>query len=223
LWGAVSRAVRTPSRIDRQLVFLPLLAQADDFQTEKLVAIEAGYRGQPAASTSLSVSLFYNLYDDIRTTEFAGNPLPIKLRNSLRGKTYGVEAWVNQQIAGWWRASLGATAIGKDFELKDGAVDLANRASLGADPDFHIVARSHMDLSRRVQLDLGLRAMDDLNETGIGGYVEADARLSWRANRTLELYVAGQNLLHARHAESIDPGRAQLSERSLFIGSRVRF
>jgi iron complex outermembrane receptor protein len=223
LWGAVSRAVRTPSRIDRQLVFLPLLAQADDFQTEKLVAIEAGYRGQPAASTSLSVSLFYNLYDDIRTTEFAGNPLPIKLRNSLRGKTYGVEAWVNQQIAGWWRASLGATAIGKDFELKDGAVDLANRASLGADPDFHIVARSQMDLSRRVQLDLGLRAMDDLNETGIGGYVEADARLSWRANRTLELYVAGQNLLHARHAESIDPGRAQLSERSLFIGSRVRF
>ncbi|HZG08399.1 MAG TPA: TonB-dependent receptor [Allosphingosinicella sp.] len=223
LWGSVSRAVRTPSRIDRQLVFLPVLAQADDFQTEKLIAIEAGYRGQPAASTSLSVSLFYNLYDDIRTTEFTGNPLPIKLRNSLEGETYGVEAWVNQQIAGWWRASLGATAIGKDFDLKGGAVDLANRASLGADPDFQIVARSHMDLSRRVQLDLGLRAMDDLNETGIGGYVEADARLSWRASRMLELYVAGNNLLHARHAESIDPARAQLSERSVFVGSRVRF
>ncbi|HEX8527177.1 TonB-dependent receptor plug domain-containing protein, partial [Allosphingosinicella sp.] len=35
-WGAVSRAVRTPSRIDRQLVFLPLLAEASDFESEKL-------------------------------------------------------------------------------------------------------------------------------------------------------------------------------------------
>jgi iron complex outermembrane receptor protein len=111
----------------------------------------------------------------------------------------------------------------KDFELKNGAVDLANRASLGADPDVQVVARSHMDLTDRVQLDLGLRAMDDLNKTDVGGYVEADARLSWQAAERLELYVAGNNLLHKRHAESIDPGRAQLSERSLYLGSRVRF
>jgi iron complex outermembrane receptor protein len=223
LWGAVSRAVRTPSRIDRQLVFLPLLAQATDFQTEKLTAVEAGYRGQPSASTSLSVSLFYNIYDDIRTTEFTGNPLPIKLRNSLEGNTYGIEMWVNQQITGWWRASLGATALGKDFDLKQGAVDLANRASLGADPDYQIIARSHMDLSPTVRLDLGVRGMDDLGTSGIGGYVEADARLSWRATRELEFYLAGNNLLHARHAESIDPGRAQLSGRNIYLGSRIRF
>jgi iron complex outermembrane receptor protein len=222
-WGAVSRAVRTPSRIDRQLVNLPLLAQATDFQTEKLVAFEAGYRGQPFSSTSLSVSLFYNLYDDIRTTEFTGNPLPIRLRNSLKGKTYGVEAWATQQIAPWWRASLGGIAMGKDFELKSGAVDLANRASLGADPDLQLIARSQMDLGRSVQLDLGVRGMDDLNETGVGGYVEADARLNWRATERLDIYLAGSNLLHARHAESIDPGRAQLSERSIYLGSRVRF
>ncbi len=41
LWGAVSRAVRTPSRIDRQLVFLPLLAEATNFESEKLIAFEA--------------------------------------------------------------------------------------------------------------------------------------------------------------------------------------
>jgi iron complex outermembrane receptor protein len=223
LWGAVSRAVRTPSRIDRQLVFLPILAQADDFQTEKLIAFEAGYRGQPTSSTSLSVSLFYNLYDDIRTTEFTGNPLPIRLRNSLKGSTYGVETWVTQQLTRWWRASLGGIAMGKDFRLKNGAADLANRASLGADPDVQVIARSHMDLSDRVQLDLGVRALDDLNRTGMGGYVEADARLNWRAADGFEIYVAGNNLLHKRHAESIDPGRAQLSERSIFLGSRVRF
>ncbi|HEX8579669.1 MAG TPA: hypothetical protein VF655_08775, partial [Allosphingosinicella sp.] len=123
----------------------------------------------------------------------------------------------------WWRASVGGIAMGKDFELKNGAVDVANRAALGADPDYQLLARSHMDLGSRVQLDLGMRAMDDLNTTGVGGYVEADARLNWRASEAFEIYVAGSNLLHARHAESIDPARAQLSERSVYIGSRVRF
>jgi iron complex outermembrane receptor protein len=223
LWSAVSRAVRTPSRIDRQLVSLPLLAQATEFQSEKLIAFEAGYRGQPGPRTTLSVSLFYNLYDDIRTTEFTGNPLPIRLANSLKGETYGVEAWATQQVAPWWRLSLGASALGKDFRLKNGAIDLANRASLGSDPDYQAIARSSMDLGERVQLDVSVRGLDDLEETGIGGYMEADARIAWRILDDVELYVAGQNLLHRTHLESNDPGRAFSIERSIYGGTRVRF
>jgi iron complex outermembrane receptor protein len=223
-WSAVSRAVRTPSRIDRQLVFLPLLAQATGFRSEKLIAFEAGYRGQPTPSTTLSVNLFYNRYDDIRTTEFApGGVLPIRLMNDLKGDSYGLEAWATRQLAPWWRATLGVSTLHKDFRLKNNAVDLANRASLGADPDFQLVARSSFDLGRRVQLDLGGRARDDLGETGVGGYVEAEARLGWRATDTLELYAAGTNLLHRAHAESNDTGRAQLSRRSLYAGARFRF
>lgn len=58
LWGAVSRAVRTPSRIDRDLQFPPILATSPGFRSEKVIAIEAGYRGQPTSSTSLSLTLF---------------------------------------------------------------------------------------------------------------------------------------------------------------------
>ncbi|HEU0099925.1 MAG TPA: TonB-dependent receptor [Allosphingosinicella sp.] len=223
LWGAVSRAVRTPSRIDRQLVFLPLLAEATDFESEKLIAFEAGYRGRPAASTTLSVSLFYNLYDDIRTTEFTGNPLPIRLRNSLEGRTYGAEAWLTQQLSDRWRLRLGAAALNKDFRLKNGAVDLANRASLGADPDYQVMARSHMDLTDRLQLDIGLRGVDDLGAGATGGYVEADARLAWRLSEPIELYAAGNNLLHKSHVESNDATRAQSVERSVYLGTRLRF
>jgi len=223
LWGAVSRAVRTPSRIDRQLVFLPLLAEATNFESEKLIAFEAGYRGQPGASTTLSVSLFYNLYDDIRTTEFTGNPLPIRLQNGLEGRTYGIEAWATHQLSSRWRASLGLAALNKDFHLKNGAVDLANRASLGADPDYQIMARSQFDLTDRVQLDLGLRGVDDLGASGLGGYVEADARLAWRVSDPIELYVAGNNLLHKSHVESNDSSRAQRVQRSVYLGTRLRF
>ena len=90
LWAAVSRAVRTPSRIDRQLEFLPLLAPGTGFVSEKLVAFEAGYRGQPTARTTLSVSVFFNLYDDLRTAEFqpGGGP-PIQLMNGIEATLTG--------------------------------------------------------------------------------------------------------------------------------------
>src|SRR3546814_10673401 len=62
------RSVRTPSRIDRQLTY-PSLVEGGTFDSEKLIAIEAGYRGQPLRDTTLSISLFYNLYDVLRSTE----------------------------------------------------------------------------------------------------------------------------------------------------------
>jgi iron complex outermembrane receptor protein len=223
IWSAVSRAVRTPSRIDRQLENLPLLAPAAGFDSEKLIALEAGYRGRPAPRTSLSVSLFLNLYDDIRTSEFTGNPLPIRLANRLEGRTYGIEAWATHQPASWWRASLGVAVLRKDFRLEDGAADLANRAALGADPDYQVLARSSFNLTDRLHLDVGLRGLDDLGSTGIGGYVEADARLSLQLTDEVELYVAGTNLLHRTHAESADAGRAQRNRRSVFAGTRLRF
>ena len=134
-WAAASRAVRTPSRIDRQLEALPLLAPSTDFDAEKLTALEAGYRGEPAPWLSLSVNLFYNFYTELRTTEFLDRvTIPIELLNGRKGQTYGVEAWGKAQIRPWWRLSVGATALHKDFHVVDGRVDLQPRNSLGADP-----------------------------------------------------------------------------------------
>lgn len=223
LWSAVSRAVRTPSRIDRQLQALPILAPSTNFESETLTAIEAGYRGQPTDSTTLSISVFYNLYDDLRTTEFApGGALPIRLQNGLEGETYGVEAWATQQVTPWWRLKLGLATLGKDFRVKDGHVDITGGESAGNDPDFRILARSQMTLADNVELDLGLRVVDDLERPPVDGYVEADARLGWRVSEALELYVAGRNLLHASHKESFEP-QAQLIERSVHAGTRIVF
>ncbi len=49
-----------------------------------------------------------------------------------------------------------------------------------------------------------------------------DAKLGWNLTERIELYVAGDNLLHARHAESDDSQRTQLIERSVFLGARLR-
>ncbi len=223
LWASVSRAVRTPSRIDRNLVAPPILVAATEFRSEKLVAIEAGYRGQPSGTTSISISLFYNLYDDIRTAEFTGNPLPVRLSNSLTGDTYGLEAWGNWQALHWWRLSAGVALLGKRFRVERGRTDTTGAAALGNDPSYQVLLRSSMNLSHSVTLDVGLRAVDGLETPATPGYVEADARLGWTVSDNLELFVAGNNLLHRTHAESNDINRAQLAERSVHAGTRIRF
>lgn len=225
LWAAASRAVRTPSRVDRQLEFLPLLAPATQFQSEKLIAFEAGYRGQPTDRTTLSVSLFFNLYDDIRTTEFQpGGALPIQLMNGLEGHSYGLEAWGSAQLASWWRLNLGLSTLFKNFRVKPGHADLALRDSLGHDPDFQLFARSQVKLSDRLQANAALRYVGAIDSAPpIGAYVEADASLSYRLSDRVELYVAGRNLLHRAHVESNDPQRAQVAQRSISAGTRLRF
>ena len=221
LWGAISRAVRTPSRIDRDLQFPPILATSPGFTTEKVTAFELGYRGQPTSSTSVSVTLFYNLYDDLRTTEYSvGKMLPVRLLNGLEGQNWGVEAWATQQLLPWWRVQLGVSTLGRKFSVKPGRTDLTNGEAAGNDPDYNAVFRSQMTWDK-VDLDVSLRAVDDLPRPAVPAYVEADARLGWRIKDRLELFVAGKNLLHARHDESGDPQRAQMTERSVSVGARV--
>jgi len=225
LWAAVSRAVRTPSRIDRQLEFLPLLAPGDDFVSEKLIAFEAGYRGQPTERTTLSVNVFFNLYDDIRTTEFSpGMQLPIRLMNGIEGHSWGVEAWSSSQLLPWWRLSLGVSTLFKHFRQKPGHLDLAAGDAVGHDPEFQLFARSQFDLSSRLRINAGLRFIDGIeSDPPLGSYVEADAQVTFRLTDRLDLYAAGLNLLHDTHQESNDPDRAQRAQRSLLVGARVRF
>ena len=85
LWSAVSRAVRTPSRIDHDLTegtppYFQLLKGGADFEAETVVAYELGYRAQLNSVLSASVSGFYNKYDDVRSTSFTPCSKPIPMR-----------------------------------------------------------------------------------------------------------------------------------------------
>ncbi|MBL8769753.1 MAG: TonB-dependent receptor plug domain-containing protein, partial [Phenylobacterium sp.] len=93
VWGAVSRAVRNPSRLDRDLVFPPFLLRSD-FQAERLTAYELGYRGRPTSRISVSATVFYHDYRGIRSNETTPvTVFPIRIGNGLEGETWGVEAW----------------------------------------------------------------------------------------------------------------------------------
>lgn len=222
LWTSVSRAVRTPSRIDRGLAAAGFLAPAPQFTSEKLVAFEAGYRGQPTRSTSLSVSLFYNHYTDLRSIRFIGNPFPLQLANDLQGNSYGVEAWGTQQLMPWWRLSAGAFWLKRDFGVRPGGTDLG-AASLGRDPGYQFSLRSQITLPQGFTFDAGIRAVGPIENPHIDGYVEADARVGYSFGNGMEVFAVGDNLLNASHLESNDTQRTQRVERSFSIGARLRF
>lgn len=234
LWAAVSRAVRAPSRLDREFfqVLGPLVVIGPgDFQPESLVAYELGYRGRPSPRTSLSVSLFYNTYDDLRSFEPgpAGGPL-FTIANQMAGETYGIEAWGAYQVADWWRLSAGANWLHKDLRFKSGSARVGGVEIAGDDPDYQASLRSAMNLPRGVTLDLHLRRVGSLPAPASPAYTELNGRLGLPVGDSLELSISGFNLLKAHHPEFGNMRSAvQLGEsgvetgRSVVVDARWRF
>ncbi|MHB1204061.1 MAG: TonB-dependent receptor plug domain-containing protein [Rhodospirillaceae bacterium] len=224
LWGAVSRAVRTPSRIDRELQALPILVPASEFKSEQLLAYEAGARVQASGSLSFSVTGYYNIYQSIRDTGFApGGGLPIRFGNDHHGHIYGVALWGTYAVADWWHIDAGFTALHKDIVLKPGHTAANIDQSLGDDPDYDASIKSSVSLTQDVDFDVALHFADALPAPVVPAYTEINARLAWRPVARLELSVQGKNLLHDHHAESGPPlGRLEVP-RSVTAGLRWAF
>jgi iron complex outermembrane receptor protein len=206
LWTSVARAVRTPSRFDTDLINPGVLAGGPDFQSEDLLANEVGYRGLLSPSLSLSVSAFYNVYDRLRTVE-ASTPavFPLVVRNNMEGDTQGVETWANLAVRDWWHLSAGFSALRKNLRLAPGNRDVFGVAFAGNDPRYQSQLRSSMDLPRGFAVDVWLRNVGRLKRPAVPSYLEADARIAWQAADKLELSLDGQNLLHERHLEFVNP------------------
>lgn len=206
LWGAVSRAARTPSRIDREF-FVPGppspptgLAGGPDFQSEKLTAYELGYRAQ-ATNLSYSITAFHHDYDRLRSLEPApGGGLPFVIANGMRGQTEGVEAWGNVQVNPDWRLTAGFTYLWKRLSFAPDSRD-TRLALAGNDPTHQFFLRSSHTLRHGLELDLFLRAIGELPDPAVPGYVAVDARIGWTVARGLELSLVGNNLFDQRHQE----------------------
>ena len=226
IWGAISQAVRTPNRVERELEWTGVLPPSPDFQSEKLTAYEAGWRAQPTRKLSLSLSAYYNIYDDLRTETYTPGPiLPISLANGGHGVTYGLEGWGKYEMMPGWRLSAGFNLLHKDFKLKPGYNDFTNLAVAGQDPDYQAQVRSEWNISDTVEVALAFRRVGKVDTAPVPAYSEADAHLGWRVTKTLMLAVDGLNLLNPRHLEAWDPTNTppRYIPRSIFATLRYGF
>jgi iron complex outermembrane recepter protein len=223
IWGAISRAVRTPSRYDHDL-FEPSPAYGQflgvhnsNFESETVVAYELGYRAQLGQKVSGSLSTFYNDYNDLRSLTNSAGTVPYFFANDLRADTYGIELSADYQILDWWRLHGGYDFLKENIYTKPGKTDISNGLAETADPENQVFLRSSMDLPYRTELEAAFRWIDTVHNGSLGAtspgtvpaYAELDVRVGWHATKNLEISVVGQNLLHDQHAEAGVPGSTQ--------------
>lgn len=222
-WAAVSRAVRTPSRLDRDFrVFVPLpapygapLVGGPGFKSEVLKAWEIGHRSQPAPGTSLTVNVFHHRYDRLRSVE-RSSPGAIVIGNGVRGHSIGLEAWAGHQVDPGWRVMAGLSLLRQRLSFVPDSTDPGSPALGANDPRHQVQLRSSWTLPRSMSLDVGVRAVGALPNPAVPAYTAVDARVAWSPRADLELSLAGFNLLDARHPEfGAAPGRSELGRRLL--------
>jgi len=232
-WASVSRAVRTPSRGDQGIQYrfrtltpqetgapLPMRLEIDgatSFKSESVIAYELGYRTSPSPGISIDMALFLNEYDKLRvplpgnlSAESANFVQTYLLANSMHGHTYGAELSAIWQPMEWWRLQATYHYLYSVMYLDNVTTDQIseiNRADAASGSPRHQGSiRSGFDLGRQVELDLWLRAVDEvryIDTVRIPGYLTMDARLAWKPTKAVELSLVGQNLLQKRHPEYI--------------------
>lgn len=217
-WAAVTRAVRTPSRgeADGRIAAMGLpggivkLAGNEDFQSEELLALEAGYRARLSKSATLDVAAFYNIYDDLRTIEvraprlggWPGNyTVPAGAANNQEGVTYGVELALDWRPLPWWNLRAAYSFLEMDLTEHYRTYDLFSGGTEDESPEQQFSLINRLNLGRQIELDVIARYVDALPSLGIDDYVTADVRLAWTPRDNVELAIVGQNLFDGDHAE----------------------
>jgi iron complex outermembrane receptor protein len=204
LWTAASRTVRAPSRLDRD-AYVPgrppyILDGGRDVRSEVAKVYEVGYRGQPAATLSYSVTAFHSVYDHLRTQEIAPSRTFLVFANEMEGTASGVEMWGTYQALPTWRLSAGYTALRETLRLKAGSNDIAGPSAAGNDPAHTWQLRSTHDIGAKGEFEVAVRHVAALQRNAVPAYTAVDARLGWTVQPDLELSITGQNLF-GHHAE----------------------
>ena len=210
LWAAITRAVRTPSRLDRDYYLpaysvpptSPSVAGGPGFESENLFAYEIGYRIQPNSASAFSLSTFYNVYTDVYSVEQQPGTQTYQIMNGSEGKSWGFEVTATYQPATIWTLRGGYTFFDKDLHAKEGhAFDpdyLAN------DSKHSAVLQSILNLPFNLQFDVAGRYKGRLGKTlataAVPHFLTCDARIAW-VRKNIELSLVGQNLAKEEHTE----------------------
>ncbi len=200
LWTAVSRAVRTPSRIDSDI------ASPVDFHSEKVLSYELGYRARPAENLSFSISGYYNQYDDLRSLDTNHTPPPDSyFGNNLDATTYGVEFSAKIIAADWWKIRGGYNWLHEEFTTTSPLTNPLSYLLEAIDPKNQFLVQSLMDVAKHFQVDGTLRYVDLISGGGalpsIPSFITFDLRLAWNY-KWLTLSAVGSNLAEKSHGSA---------------------
>jgi iron complex outermembrane recepter protein len=228
-WASITRAVRTPSRLDDDIVLTGLLQSNPPvfvrivgnsaFASESLIGYEAGYRNLLTHQVYIDLNWFHNSYDNLSSfgvfsmfPETTPSPphmvLSVPFVNGVRGSTDGFEVGPDWKPISWWQLKGSYAFLTMDLGGKPGVPGTSIASSYeGSSPHHQIVIQSLFNLPKGLEFDQTYRYVSALPKVPLVAYETADARVSWRPTARFELSLIGQNLLQPSHAEAPgDPG-----------------
>lgn len=243
VWGSVARAVRTPSRLERDVNLLAAvipptptmlmptaisLVPNPHFDSEELMAYELGYRNQWTPSLLFDVATFYNDYDKLATTAFFPTSvvdngidpvhfsIPLAITNMTQGKTYGVETVINWQANDALNFSAAYSYLNITLDGPPSTVAASSEAAEGISPRHQFSIRSLWDVTDDHTLDATLYYVGSLSTSNIKDYWRFDVRWGWQITDGVEWALVGQNLLDDAHQEFAGSTNITEIERSIY-------
>ena len=238
-WASVSRAVRTPNRLDQDVaIFCPpptgfpgvcapgrFRIGNPDFDSETVLAYEAGWRKRVGSRASLDLSLFFNDYDDLRSTETQPPPFG-SFENRLSGTGVGGELALVTELPRGWDVRAWYAHLSLDIEADPGSTDTTTPSDLETSSPEHQVGMTTRwsDQSNWVA-HLALRYVSSLKASDTPAYTEADFTLIRKLGSKAELRLIGRNLLDDGHREFGEPSATAgtLLERSAALEFGLRW
>jgi iron complex outermembrane receptor protein len=246
VFASVTRAVRTPSRVETDYTTAALTSESPtptfvrvvpnpDFQSEKLIAFELGYRAQPIEGLYVTVSSFYNLLDDTLSTElltpFAeANPapahviLPVQFANGLHGHSQGVELTADVRPTTWWRLTGGYSYLTVAMSRDPGGQDVSQeRTYEGRIPHHQAQFGTSFNGPRSWSTDVFVRYVSRLSSVSVPAYTSPGFRVAYQVAPGLELALVGHDLASRHHLEwpSGTDGNIEV-ERSIYAQLTLR-
>jgi iron complex outermembrane receptor protein len=222
-WAAVTRAVRSPSRVDEDLQLTGLVSPnppvficvCDNrkFVSETLLGYEAGYRKLVTSRFYVDLAVFHNHYNDLTSygaisASIVNSPPPphilysVPFTNGIMGSTNGAEIAPDWKATHWMELKatysyVSLNLIDKSSHTKTSYVSTYE----GSSPHNEATAQALFNLPKGFEFDPTYRYVGALPVQLIRAYGTADARLGWHFAKTYELSLTGQNLLQPRHSE----------------------
>jgi iron complex outermembrane receptor protein len=229
VWVAASRAVRTPSRIEKGF-YAPaeppyFIGGGPNFTSEVINAYELGWRGQLAKGASVTATVYHHEYDNLRSVE---PTTPIVQANGVEGESTGLEVFMDYDVMPAWRLRAGGFVMNQKTSLKSWSGDFQGGNGEGSFPAHQIFLRNNFHVTPDINLWLSLRHTGEVPAYEDGGgvvpaYTELDATLGWQVRRELNVALVGRNLLDASHPEIGGLAIRREIQRSLAISLRWEF
>ena len=225
-WIGASRAVRTPSRENRDIDILdtpipfnglptqPYVYGAKSLKAETERSLEAGYRIQSGQRWSIDVSAFGSSYGRLIALHTPAVPqvdlsasvpmlvLPLTYDNAGAGRSYGGEVWASWRLSSSWKLVPSYSYLHEDRRLP-ASPDMLYYW----DAPFHTVPhqfrlRSEYDFSPTWHIDVMARASSRDRQWQLAGGWFFDAWVAWHPTRTGELSLSVRDLSGRRVLES---------------------